>query len=138
MSPSPLTILLANWCVVWLAAVAVLLAMLMGAAPPAQAYTADNHEWTLQCNSDGYRLTSRTPITRVVGVGANRQQMQGVERLYLGRSCDAQHTVFGRGSWCWANGGFVAEFGNDRVGFGRQELICRGGENAAFEQNCRC
>lgn len=124
----------ARW-VVWCIAALVMLA---AAAPQAHAYTADFHEWSLQCNTDGYVLTSQTPISRVTGMGAGRQQVQGIEQLYLGRSCDAQHTVFGAGKWCWANGGFVAEFGDDRVGFARQELICRGGEDVAFKQNCRC
>jgi hypothetical protein len=56
--------------------------------------------------------------------------------LYLGRTCDAYHKLFGYGEWCWANGGFVATFDEHRFGFARQELYCE--PERDYDLNCRC
>ncbi len=88
------------------------------------AYVADGHEYTLQCNDDGYVLASRYPVTRTIGQGHDMRAASGIERLYLGRSCDAYHKLLGEGQWCRGNGGFVATFPQHRFGFPRQELVC--------------
>lgn len=42
--------------------------------------------------------------------------------LYLGKNCDAFHTVYGAGTWDWANGGFRAVLGNRIIGFPRSDV----------------
>jgi len=94
-------------------------------ALPASAYVADNHSWDLACNASGYELTSKYPVARFIEKGVDSTVVEGIETLYLGKSCDAEHKVFGKGKWCWANGGFTAEFADGQsIGFPRQELSC--------------
>lgn len=90
----------------------------------AHAYVTDGHEYDLQCNDDGFVLTSRYPVTHVIGQGHDIRPASDIDRLYLGRSCDAYHRLFGEGQWCRGNGGFVATFPQHRFGFPRQELVC--------------
>jgi hypothetical protein len=90
----------------------------------AGAYVADNHQWELACNKDGYTLTSKYPVARFFEAGAGSQVTTEKEIIYLGRSCDAFHKLFGKGTWCWANGGFKADFEKHSIGFPRQELSC--------------
>ena len=100
-------------------------------------YVSDNHSWSLGCNASGYALRSQYPVTRFHEAGAGSTVSQERETLYLGRSCDASHTVLGSGKWCWANGGFVVEFDNSaRMGFPRQELFCPNSDNDFL--GCRC
>ena len=42
--------------------------------------------------------------------------------IVLGKACDASSPQFGKGTWSWANGGFVVQFGQMSIGFPRQEL----------------
>lgn len=116
------------------AALAGLLAAM--AARPAPAYIADGMEYDISCNADGYVLTSKYPVTRMIGTGVATEAVPGIERIYFGRSCDAYHKLFGTGKWCWANGGFRAEFPDHTFGFGRQELSCPGAE--AYDGDCGC
>lgn len=110
--------------------------LLSVAATAAQAFVSDGHEYTSSCNPDGYVLTSVYPISRAVGQGAMTQYVKGIENIYFGRSCDAFHPLYGGGTWCWANGGFVAEFADARFGFARQELSCQTGPEPISD--CRC
>ncbi|MFQ5622509.1 MAG: hypothetical protein ACE5FS_03840 [Paracoccaceae bacterium] len=84
----------------------------------------DGHRYQLVCNDDGVVLTSDQPVSRFVGQGAGTRVVTGIEKLYLGRSCDAWHELFGTGRWGWANYGFWAEFEARRFEFPRQEIIC--------------
>jgi hypothetical protein len=102
----------------------------------ASAYVSGGHEYDPTCNVDGYVLTSKYPVARTIGQGAATQFTTGIEKLYLGRSCDAFHASLGSGQWCWANGGFVASFSEMEFGFGRQELYCPSNEDLGLE--CRC
>lgn len=102
----------------------------------ANAYVADFHEWTLKCSEDGYELTSKYPVSRTTGYGAGTQVITEIEKLYLGKSCDAPHKVLGKGTWCWANGGFKATFDDHEIGFGRQELWCESGQEP--QSDCGC
>lgn len=102
----------------------------------AQSYVADGMEYEISCNADGYVLTSKGPVTRMAETPVDAEPVTGIEKIYFGKSCDAYHTVFGKGKWCWANGGFLAEFPNHTFGFGRQELNCQGAE--AYQGNCGC
>ena len=106
-------------------------------ASGANAYVSDGHEYSSSCNPDGYVLTSLYPISRAVGQGAMTKYVKGIETIYLGRSCDAFHPLYGSGTWCWANGGFVAEFAEARFGFARQELSCQAGSDPGNECLCR-
>lgn len=119
--------------------VAVFLSALVvvAAAQNATAYTSGGHSYDLTCNDNGYALTSRYPVSRMIGSGASSQVFERIETLYLGRDCDAFHELFGAGNWCWANGGFTAQFQAFRYGFPRQELSCPDFERG-FELNCRC
>lgn len=99
-------------------------------------YVGDNHSWSLTCNFSGYVLRSQYPVTRFHEAGANSSVTRERETLYLGKSCDATSSVLGDGKWCWANGGFVAQFDRSKMGFPRQELIC---PDPAYEfQGCEC
>lgn len=71
------------------------------------------------------------PLTYTAGSGVtytlSLNQHGGVlsaenDKLYLGRNCDAYSTEHGKGSWGWANGGFIITFENLSVGFPRQEI----------------
>ena len=115
---------------------AVMSIFLTGAVKPALAYIADGMEYDVSCSADGYVLTSKYPVTRMIGTGVDTQAVPGIEKIYFGKSCDAFHKVFGKGKWCWANGGFLAEFPDHSFGFGRQELTCQGAE--AYQGNCGC
>lgn len=44
------------------------------------------------------------------------------ERLYLGIKCDAYSSKYGSGSWVQNNGGFIVQFKNVSIPFGRQEM----------------
>lgn len=99
-------------------------------------YYGDNHSWSMSCNKSGYVLRSRYPVTRFKEAGTNSKLNHANETLYLGQSCDASHTVLGEGKWCWANGGFIAEFQSSKMGFPRQELNCPNNENSFL--GCRC
>ena len=105
-------------------AVAALVVLVAFVAAARADYIGDNHTWLLTCNKSGYELKSKYPVSRFIEAGANSSTTEAIETLYLGRSCDAMHKVFGKGKWCWANGGFTAEFDNGSIGFPRQELSC--------------
>lgn len=83
------------------------------------------HGYTLDCNRNGYVLTSVNPVGRRTGeVGALIQTIYETETIYLGASCDAYSELLGNGEWAWGNGGFIVDFGDFRIGFPRQELMC--------------
>jgi hypothetical protein len=42
--------------------------------------------------------------------------------ISLGNSCDAYSPVHGKGTWEWANGGFIVSFPHITIGFARQEV----------------
>lgn len=123
------------WWTAWTLPTAAFVAI---AAAPASAdtYVADNHFWELACNESGYALTSVYPMARFREAGAASKVTGKRETLYLGRMCDASHELFGDGSWCWANGGFQAEFREHRIGFPRQELHCPGAAGAIADCGC--
>ena len=101
------------------------LALTLFGATGAGAYTSsDGHDYDVTCNESGMVLESSREVSRFVGQGANTRIVTGIEKIYLGKSCDAFHTVFGAGSWGWANGGIRAEFAEYFIGFPRQELFC--------------
>ena len=103
---------------------------------PSLAYVSEGHEYKLSCDSNGYTLTSVGNVVRTLGSGAGSRFVKGKERIFLGRSCDAYHKLFGTGEWCWANGGFRAAFPLKEFGFPRQELYCEAASD--FESNCGC
>ena len=107
-----------------------------GWSTAAQSYVADGTEYVVSCNADGYVLTSKDSVSRMVETPVDAEPVTGIEKIYFGKSCDAYHKLFGQGKWCWANGGFIAEFPARTFGFGRQELSCQGAE--AYQGNCGC
>ena len=103
----------------------------------AEAYVSEGHEYTLKCSNDGYVLRSKYPVARFIeGGAASRIEKLKHEEIYLGKDCDAYHKIFGGGEWCWANGGFRAEFPLHEFGFPRQELYCQ--PPRPYEGNCSC
>ena len=116
----------------------ILAACILGAASldAAAGYISGGHQYDLACTKDGYQLKSKHPVSRAIGSGAGTRYITERETLFLGRSCDAYLKPFGYGSWCWGNGGFVAEFDEDRIGFPRQELWCE--RERDYEMNCSC
>lgn len=100
----------------------------------AQAYVSDGTAYEASCNADGYVLTSKTPVDRKVG----SETVPGIEKIYFGKSCDAFHPLLGKGRWCWANGGFLAEFPGHSFGFARQELSCPEGGMAPGTDSGSC
>lgn len=110
---------------------------LIALSNPASAYmSGEGHEYEMTCNADGYSLQAVYPVGRFVGQGAGSRTVSEREVLSLGRSCDAHVKAFGYGQWCWANGGFRAEFPAGEISFPRQELYCE--PEREYESNCRC
>jgi hypothetical protein len=100
------------------------------------AYVSGGHEYDLSCNKNGYTLISKGIVVRSIGSGADTNFVREKEKISLGRKCDALHKLYGKGKWCWANGGFLATFSKMEFGFPRQELFCAAA--AEFESNCKC
>jgi hypothetical protein len=74
-------------------------------------------------NPNGVILTSVYPKFWFVEQGADSYVVDGPDMIFLGKSCDAYHKVFGDGAFSWGNGGFRAEFEDGTViGFPRQEM----------------
>ena len=42
--------------------------------------------------------------------------------IVLLKDCEASSTQYGKGSWAWANGGFIIKFTGASLGFPRQEI----------------
>jgi hypothetical protein len=98
--------------------------------------SSDGHEYRIQCNANGFVLTSRGPVTRMFEDGANSRPIrQNREVIYFGRSCDASNAIYGQGRWCQANGGFGAELQGISYFFPRQESFCFG-EYSYFACSC--
>jgi len=115
------------------------LALLLFLATPATAQVSgEGHIYETACNASGYVLTSEYPVGRFFGSGAGTTIIEGHEVIYLGTSCDAEREGWSTGTWCWANGGFVLEFDEYRIGFPRQELICPEDGFALDFLGCRC
>ena len=107
------------------ALIATALASPVRAEQPFVYISGAGHGYTLDCNANGYVLTSVNPVGRRIGeVGATIQTIYDTETIYLGASCDAYSELLGNGEWAWGNGGFIVDFGDFRIGFPRQELTC--------------
>jgi hypothetical protein len=105
----------------WIALSAVCFSLTANAA--ANPYvSSDGLEYEASCNVHGFKLVPTSG--------------REVETLYLGENCDAFHKKYRTGKWCWANGGFSAEFGGKNIGFPRQELNCSSNEELGTK--CRC
>jgi hypothetical protein len=107
---------------VWTAFPLLWFAVTANAAENRTYLSSDGHEFEESCNVHGFKLISKSG-----GV---------VETLYLGANCDAFHKQYRTGKWCWANGGFLVEFGSVKFGFPRQELVCS--SNDELGTKCWC
>ena len=114
----------------------IALSVTSGPSHARNPYVAEGHQYDIACKRDGYELKSINPVARLIGAGAGRQMITGTETLYLGRSCDASHKLFGTGKWCWANGGFFATFPTHTFEFVGQELWCEPPRD--YDLNCSC
>jgi len=95
----------------------------MAAASEGVIYVSSHgDEYRYATNADGAVLTSLYPKAWFIEKGANSRIERGIDRLYLGKSCDAFHPVFGDGRWWWANGGFGVDFARFELRFPRQEI----------------
>lgn len=109
------------------------------AAPAAAqdaSYVSHGHRYALKCNQHGYELVSKYPVVRFSDSTAQAKTFDGIERIYLGRRCDARHPLFGKGKWCQANGGFKIDFPEFEFGFPRQGLSCD--DSALDISGCDC
>jgi hypothetical protein len=111
-------------------------AIFVASSAMAQTYVAEGHEYKLTCNDAGYVLKSVGSVSRFVEAGADSSVVKGREKIFLGKSCDASHKLYGTGQWCWANGGFRVVFSGHEFGFPRQELYCE--PEPSFSNNCNC
>jgi hypothetical protein len=59
---------------------AVLAISLSAAVRPASAYIADGMEYDVSCSADGYVLTSKYPVTRMIGTDVDTQAVPVVEK----------------------------------------------------------
>ena len=102
----------------------------------AGALVSGGHDYADTCNANGFVLTSKHPVVRKIRQDAKTKEFAGIEKIYLGRRCDAFHPIFGKGSWCWGNGGFRVDFENFEFGFARQELNCEGEDELGLVCSC--
>lgn len=93
-------------------------------------------QYKMTCDLSGYTLASVQPISRILSYSKKTPVVNEQEIVHLNRNCAAYSKYLGAGKWCWANGGFVIELAESRIGFPRQELVCQGDNNLGI--NCRC
>ncbi len=79
-------------------------------------------QYTESVNGSGTVLTSTYPKAFFIGEGVNMDLVVQVEKIYLGKDCDAYHDIYGKGVWSWANGGVMVEFPAETFVFPKQEL----------------
>ena len=79
-------------------------------------------EYSLEQNANGAVLRSRYPKAWFIEGGANSRVEHGIDVIYLGKSCDAEHPIWGQGKWWWANGGFGVDLDGLNYRFPRQEI----------------
>lgn len=110
----------------------------LGLAPVmAGAYTStDGHGYKLSCNANGYVLTSKYPTERLIDNGSKLIVKRGIEKIFLGKSCDAYTTAFGDGTWAWEPGGFGVDFADYVILFPQATLTCPAG-TVVPRSNCR-
>lgn len=84
-------------------------------------------EYAVSANENGVVLTSLYPKAWFIEAGANSTIEKGHDVIFIGRSCDAFHKLFGNGKWGQANGGFLVTFDAIAFGFPRQELTMEKG-----------
>jgi hypothetical protein len=89
--------------------------------------SADGDEFTVNYNSSGAVLTSVTEKTFLENNASGRSYKEHL-KLYLGKGCDAFSEVYGKGSWSWANGGFIVSYQQRTFSFPRQEISIPGEE----------
>lgn len=100
--------------------------------------SSDGHSYQVTCNESGFILTSTYPVSRFIENGVLSTVREGIETIYLGKSCDAFTEAYGAGTWGFANGGYAVSFEDYRVGFPRQAPYCEGDDAAprTFDFNC--
>ena len=91
----------------------VLIGVLGGA--PASAEDAifvsrKGHQYSLSTAEEGLVLTSLYPAAWIVGKGTNSNIETGIDKIYLGRGCDAAHDLWRDGRWRADGDGIVIEF----------------------------
>ncbi len=100
---------------------------------PSLVVSGDGHAYNVTCNENGFVLTSLYPVFRFIENGASSSIEDGIETIYLGKSCDAFTETFGTGVWGRANGGFIATFDRFSIGFPRQAPYCPNDDAAGFD-----
>lgn len=98
--------------------------LLAGPARAEEGFVSDfGDDYVLVANPDGMILSSVHPKAWFIEAGAASHVERGTDVIFLGKSCDAFHRLWGKGSWGQANGGFRVSFPGGRdYGFPRQEL----------------
>lgn len=86
------------------------------------------HQYVATANDHGMVLSSLYPAAWFIENGADSRVETHIDVHYLGNDCDAQHDLWGTGTWWWANGGFGVDYENGRnLRFARQELFLEAG-----------
>ena len=83
--------------------------------------SSDGDEFTITYNSHGAILTSISKKHYAENNASGIVHSKHL-KLYLGKDCDAFSNVYGKGTWEWANGGFVIHYSGKDFGFPRQEV----------------
>lgn len=100
--------------------------------------SSDGHSYAVTCNENGFMLISTYPVSRFIENGVFSTVREGIETIYLGKSCDAYTEAYGDGTWGLANGGYAISFDDYRIGFPRQEPRCAPDVDTDFTFDFNC
>ena len=64
-----------------------------------RVFSSGGHAYDITCNENGFILASRYPTFRLIENGVFSTVVEGIETVYLGKSCDAYTESYGDGSW---------------------------------------
>jgi len=83
--------------------------------------TKNKHGVVLRSTGEQFRFSSYSLAPTKIKYAKRLKR----ETLYIGRQCDSYSKIYGKGSWHWANGGFVVDFSNKSFYFPKQMLDIR-------------
>lgn len=87
-------------------------------------WSSDGDAYVGQFNANGAKLVSKYPKSWYHGEPSEDHiVVEEPAVIFLGKSCDANHSALGTGKWGWWNDNFHAEFGAHSISFVNQELF---------------
>ncbi|SMR83198.1 hypothetical protein SAMN04488030_3112 [Aliiroseovarius halocynthiae] len=93
---------------------AVVLIAVLGSSPASAEdaifVSRKGHQYSLSTVEEGLVLTSLYPAAWILGKGINSNIETGIDKIHLGRGCDAAHDLWGNGRWRADADGLVIEF----------------------------